>query len=92
MPEALTFQVDLFAHIVRINAVLGAGDTILFIPDTILLSSAKAFLNPLIAAERGFIEDVIVPSTTRRRVIEDLQLLKSKEDNRAWRKHGCGPL
>jgi len=50
------------------------------------------FLNPLIAAQRGFIEDVIIPSTTRQRVIEDLQLLKTKEDNRPWRKHGCGPL
>jgi len=55
-------------------------------------SYEERFLNPLVAAQRGFIEDVIVPSSTRARVIGDLALLKTKEDNRPYRKHGLGPL
>jgi len=50
------------------------------------------FLNPLIAAQRGFIDEIIVPSTTRRRICEDLDLLKTKEDKRPWKKHGNMPL
>jgi len=34
------------------------------------------FANPLMAAHRGFIEDVIEPQTTRTRLIEDLELLE----------------
>ena len=52
----------------------------------------NAFLNPLSAAKRGFIDDVIQPSSTRKRVCEDLQLLKTKEDRRPWKKHGNMPL
>jgi len=46
----------------------------------------------LIAAQRGFIDEVIVPSTTRRRICEDLDLLRNKEDKRPWKKHGNMPL
>ena len=34
------------------------------------------FANPMVAAERGFIDDIIDPATTRRRLCEDLELLK----------------
>jgi propionyl-CoA carboxylase beta chain len=50
------------------------------------------FANPLMAARRGFIDDVIVPSTTRRRVCEDLELLATKTVTRPQRKHGNIPL
>ena len=50
------------------------------------------FLNPLIAAQRGFIDEVIIPSTSRRRICEDLELLRNKEDKRPWKKHGNMPL
>jgi len=52
----------------------------------------EQFLNPLIAAQRGFIDSVIVPSSTRRVICEDLELLKNKEDKRPWKKHGNIPL
>jgi propionyl-CoA carboxylase beta chain len=52
----------------------------------------EQFLNPLIAAQRGFIDEVVTPSTTRRRICEDLDLLRTKEDKRPWRKHGNIPL
>jgi propionyl-CoA carboxylase beta chain len=52
----------------------------------------EAFLNPLSAARRGFIDEIITPSTTRQRICEDLDLLRSKEDKRPWKKHGNMPL
>lgn len=50
------------------------------------------FLNPLPAAERGYIEDVIEPMTTRRRICEDLDTLSTKKLENPWRKHGNIPL
>lgn len=50
------------------------------------------FLNPLSAAKRGFVDDIIQPSATRKRIIDDLELLKTKEDKRPWKKHGNMPL
>ena len=50
------------------------------------------FANPLVAAQRGYIEDVIEPSTTRRRICEDLEFLQNKEETEPWKKHGNIPL
>merc|ERR1711871_1469042 len=50
------------------------------------------FANPLVAAQRGYIEDVIEPSTTRRRICEDLEFLQNKEELEPWKKHGNIPL
>ena len=52
----------------------------------------KLFANPLKAAQRGFIEDVLTPRYTRRRLIEDLKLLKNKQQTTPWKKHGNIPL
>merc|ERR1712000_567192 len=45
------------------------------------------FTNPMVAAERGFVDDVLEPSFTRQRLCEDLELLRNKEVTRPWRKH-----
>mmetsp|Transcript_21683 Transcript_21683/g.31550 ORF Transcript_21683/g.31550 Transcript_21683/m.31550 type:complete len:535 (-) Transcript_21683:95-1699(-) len=50
------------------------------------------FTNPMVAAERGFVDDVLEPSFTRQRLCEDLELLRNKEVTRPWRKHGNIPL
>ncbi|KAG0217818.1 hypothetical protein BGX31_000112 [Mortierella sp. GBA43] len=50
------------------------------------------FANPLPAAQRGYIDDVIEPSTTRRRIIEDLEVLRHKKLENPKRKHGNIPL
>ena len=50
------------------------------------------FANPFIAAERGFIDDVIEPRETRRRVISALQMLENKVDSSPRKKHGNIPL
>lgn len=52
----------------------------------------KKFANPLVAAERGFVDDIIEPSTTRKRLCEDLELLESKKLENPWRKHSNIPL
>jgi propionyl-CoA carboxylase beta chain len=50
------------------------------------------FLNPFVAAERGYIDDVIMPHTTRRRVSRALRLLRSKDLANPWKKHDNIPL
>ncbi len=50
------------------------------------------FANPFPAAQRGFIDDVIVPSTTRKRIIQDLKMLSNKKVQTPWKKHGNIPL
>jgi propionyl-CoA carboxylase beta chain len=50
------------------------------------------FANPFIAAERGYIDDVIEPAETRIRLIRALQMLANKQDTNPWKKHGNIPL
>ena len=50
------------------------------------------FANPFVAAERGYIDDVIRPHSTRRRVAKALALLRSKQDAMPWKKHDNIPL
>lgn len=50
------------------------------------------FSNPFPAAVRGFVDDIIEPHTTRRRICEDLSLLETKKLSNPWRKHGNIPL
>ena len=50
------------------------------------------FANPYIAAEYGYIDDVIEPSVTRPRLINALFMLRNKRDNNPPRKHGNMPL
>jgi len=50
------------------------------------------FANPYAAAERGYIDEVIEPALTRRKLIGALRLLKNKRDSNPPRKHGNIPL
>ncbi|HTY10570.1 MAG TPA: acyl-CoA carboxylase subunit beta [Bacteroidota bacterium] len=52
----------------------------------------EKFANPYIAAERGFLDDVIEPKETRPRVIRALQMLETKVDRNPKKKHGNIPL
>lgn len=52
----------------------------------------RKFANPYVAAERGYIDDVIRPSETRRRLIRGLDMLKHKVVNNPRKKHGNIPL
>jgi len=50
------------------------------------------FANPFVAGRRGYIDDVIMPHETRKRVARSLAMLKDKELENPWRKHGNIPL
>jgi propionyl-CoA carboxylase beta chain len=50
------------------------------------------FANPFVAAERGFIDDVIEPRETRPKVIRALRMLATKVDTMPRKKHGNIPL
>ena len=50
------------------------------------------FSNPYVAAARGYVDDVIDPATTRVRLINALDMLASKRENRPSKKHGNIPL
>ena len=50
------------------------------------------FSNPYVAASRGYVDDVIQPSTTRKRIASALEMLASKRETRPSKKHGNIPL
>ncbi|XP_036733269.2 propionyl-CoA carboxylase beta chain, mitochondrial isoform X2 [Manis pentadactyla] len=52
----------------------------------------EKFANPFPAAVRGFVDDIIQPSSTRARICCDLDVLASKKVQRPWRKHANIPL
>ncbi|MBK1681657.1 acyl-CoA carboxylase subunit beta [Rhodocyclus tenuis] len=50
------------------------------------------FANPFVAGARGFIDDVIMPNETRKRICRSLAMLRDKKLENPWRKHGNIPL
>jgi propionyl-CoA carboxylase beta chain len=52
----------------------------------------QKFANPFVAGHRGFIDDVIMPHTTRKRICRSLAMLRDKRLENPWRKHDNIPL
>jgi propionyl-CoA carboxylase beta chain len=52
----------------------------------------ERFANPYVAAERGYVDAVIQPRETRKRLIDALQMLETKRDKNPPKKHGNIPL
>lgn len=52
----------------------------------------EQFANPYVAAQRGYIDDIIEPSETRPRLINALNMLQNKRDHNPPKKHGNIPL
>ena len=52
----------------------------------------KLFANPFVAASRGFIDDVIMPHGTRKRICGALKMLENKQVSDPWKKHDNLPL
>ena len=50
------------------------------------------FANPFVAGARGYIDDVIQPHETRKRLCRSLAMLRDKKIENPWRKHGNIPL
>src|SRR6056297_1106349 len=64
-------------------------------PDKIVAHAAEyedRFANPFVAAERGFIDEVIQPRSTRRRVARAFAMLRNKKRQMPWKKHDNIPL
>lgn len=52
----------------------------------------QRFANPMVAAQRGFIDDIIDPASTRQVICKDLEILRSKKMQQIQRKHSNIPL
>ncbi len=52
----------------------------------------EKFANPFVAAERGYIDEVIEPRDTRRKLVQALETLHTKRDSNPPKKHGNIPL
>jgi acetyl-CoA carboxylase carboxyltransferase component len=65
-------------------------------PDTrkteLIQEYREKFANPFIAAERGYLDDIIEPHETRPRLINALEMLQNKRDSNPTKKHGNIPL
>ena len=52
----------------------------------------ERFANPFVAARRGFVDDIVMPHGTRRRIAKSLRWLVNKQQTNPWKKHGNIPL
>jgi acetyl-CoA carboxylase carboxyltransferase component len=52
----------------------------------------ERYANPYVAAERGYVDDVIEPASTRPLLVKSLAMLRSKREELPRRKHGNVPL
>jgi len=79
------------AEIIYRREIQGSDD-----PDRTLVDKEseyrRTFLNPFLAAKRGYIDDVVFPRETRSRLIRGLQVLEGKEAEKPRKKHGNIPL
>ena len=50
------------------------------------------FANPFVAAERGFIDEVIMPHSSRKRIARAFAALRGKKQDQPWKKHDTMPL
>ena len=60
--------------------------------DELIRDYSEHLLNPYVAAERGYVDDVVEPQDTRRKLIAGLEMLRSKREIIPQRKHGNIPL
>jgi propionyl-CoA carboxylase beta subunit len=78
-------------NVIHRRAITSADD-----PDArrreLILDYEEQLLNPYIAAERGYVDDVIEPQETRVKLIQSLDMLRSKRETIPQRKHGNIPL
>jgi propionyl-CoA carboxylase beta chain len=52
----------------------------------------QMFANPFVAAQRGYLDQIIMPRETRRKLIVSLAALENKRDRNPPKKHGNIPL
>ena len=79
------------AEIIFRKEIKGADDPIVE-RQRLIDNYETEFSTPYKAAERGFVDDVIEPSSSRARLIDAFNMLSSKRENRPGKKHGNIPL
>ncbi|MBF0444536.1 MAG: acyl-CoA carboxylase subunit beta [Magnetococcales bacterium] len=79
------------SEIIFRNEIRSAQDPVAKLKEKTDEYSAR-FANPFVAAQRGFIDDVIRPSQTRWRLIRGFGMLADKSIENPWKKHGNMPL
>ena len=84
----LSFDTEMAVKIMYEKEIAEAADKVAFIAEkkkayTELQSSALA------AAKRGYIDDIIEPDATRKRVIAAFDMLSTKNEERPYKKHGA---
>ena len=79
------------ANIIFKNDIAQSDDPISTRADKITEYRNK-FATPFVAAQRGYVDDVIEPDSTRPRIIAALEMLSSKRDSRPAKKHGNLPV
>jgi len=79
------------ANIIFKNEITDSEDPIATRADKIS-EYRNTVANPYIAAQRGFVDDVLVPSQTRPRLISAFDMLETKRENRPSKKHGNLPV
>ena len=71
---------------------LAASDTPDADREELIEEYRQEFANPYTAADRGFLDDVIEPGETRQRLVNDLDMLLSKREDKPSKKHGNIPI
>ncbi|MEO8211518.1 MAG: acyl-CoA carboxylase subunit beta [bacterium] len=79
------------AEIIFKKEIDSAEDKIKALSDKVKEFTEK-FANPYLAAERGFVDDIIEPKDTRKKLIYYFELLENKVDTNPKKKHGNIPL
>jgi propionyl-CoA carboxylase beta chain len=78
-------------NIIFRNEIEAAGDDPA-VRDRLVADYRRTFANPFMAAELGYIDDIILPEETRPRLIHALEILRNKRDKNPPKKHGNIPL
>jgi len=79
-------------NIIQRREIQEAGDDAEEVRKRLVQEYRDKFANPYIAAERGYIDEVIEPALTRPRLINALRILENKRDQNPPKKHGNIPL
>ena len=87
----MTKAFDVTMHSLLFYKMLKAGLSAIFVRLLIFIYTEQ-FANPFIASKRGFIDDVIKPHSTRKRIAIALENLKNKELSSPSKKHDNIPL
>jgi acetyl-CoA carboxylase carboxyltransferase component len=79
-------------NIIHRGAIAAAGEKAEEVRAEKVEEYRDKFANPWVAAERGYVDEVIEPAATRRKLITSLRVLEHKRDSNPPRKHGNIPL